>query len=140
MPRTAAGTGGAQVASPAMVDDVIELRGLRVLGTIGALPEEQQRAQPFEVDLDVHADLAPAGQTDALTDTLDYGRLVAAAHAVVADERHQLLERVAERIAEAVLAVDPRATAVRVTVRKLRPPVPYDLATAAVTIMRTRDR
>ena len=40
--------------------DRIELRGLRVLGVHGALPEEQERAQPFEVDLDVEADLRPA--------------------------------------------------------------------------------
>ena len=79
-------------------------------------------------------------QSDVLADTLDYGRLVAAAHDVVATERHQLLERVAQRIADAVLAVDRRALAVRVTVRKLRPPVPHDLDTAAVTITRTRGR
>ena len=32
--------------------DRIELRGLRVLGVHGALPDEQVRAQPFEIDLD----------------------------------------------------------------------------------------
>jgi dihydroneopterin aldolase len=37
-----------------------------------------------------------------------------------------------------VLATDPRITAVTVTVRKLRPPVPFDLASAAVTLSRTR--
>ena len=44
--------------------DVIELRGLRVMGTHGVLPEEHARAQPFEVDLDVEADLAIAGDSD----------------------------------------------------------------------------
>ena len=46
--------------------DRIELRGLRVLGTHGVLPEERERAQPFEVDLDIDADLRPAGVSDAL--------------------------------------------------------------------------
>ena len=59
--------------------DRIELRGLRAVGTHGALPEEQSRAQPFEIDLDVEADLRPAGVSDALHDTVDYGAL---AHAV----------------------------------------------------------
>jgi dihydroneopterin aldolase len=118
--------------------DVIEIRGLRVLGTIGANPEEQDRAQPFEVDLDVYADLTVPGTTDALGDTINYGELVAAASAVVATERHQLLERVAQRVADAVLGVDPRAQAVTVTVRKLRPPVAYHLETAGVTITRAR--
>ena len=46
--------------------DRIELRGLRVLGVHGALPDEQVRAQPFEIDLDVDADLSVAGRSDHL--------------------------------------------------------------------------
>ena len=38
--------------------DRIQLRGLRAMGTHGVLPEEQQRAQPFEVDLDLEVDLS----------------------------------------------------------------------------------
>ena len=115
--------------------DRIELRGLRALGTHGALPEEQSRAQPFEVDLDVVADLADAGRTDALGDTVDYGALAHAVERVVTRERFHLLERLAERIAEEVRG-DDRVQAVTVTVRKLRPPVAVDLASAAVTITR----
>ena len=48
------------------MSDRIELRGLRASGICGALPEEQERAQPLELDLDVIADLAPAGQSDTL--------------------------------------------------------------------------
>lgn len=117
--------------------DRLELRGLRVLGTIGALPEEQVRAQPFEVDLDVVADLSAAGTSDDLDDTLDYGAISDRVERVVATERHQLLERVAQRIADEVLG-DGRVESVTVTVRKLRPPVPVDLATAAVCITRAR--
>jgi dihydroneopterin aldolase len=112
------------------------LRGLRLLGVHGALPEEQDRAQPFEVDLDLGADLATAGRTDALPDTVDYGLVVAAVERIVGRERHRLLERLAARIADEVLAVDPRIDAVTVTVRKLRPPVPVDLASVGVTITR----
>lgn len=117
--------------------DVIELRGLRVVGTHGALAEEQSRAQPFEIDLDVAADLAPAGRSDDLGDTLDYGAMVDVAVRIVRDEHFALLERLAQRIADGVLE-DPRALSVTVVVRKLRPPVPADLATAAVRVTRTR--
>ncbi|MDQ4070821.1 MAG: dihydroneopterin aldolase [Actinomycetota bacterium] len=109
-----------------------------MLGAHGALPEEQHRAQPFEVDLDLATDLAPAGTTDLLTDTVDYGAVVAAAERVVAGEHHRLLERLAVRIADDVLALDPRIRSVTVTVRKLRPPVPVDLASAGVTIARAQ--
>jgi dihydroneopterin aldolase len=115
--------------------DRIELRGLRVVGTHGVLPEEQSRAQPFEVDLDVHADLRSAGRSDDLGDTVDYGALAEAVARIVTTEHHALLERIAERIAETALA-DDRVTSVTVSVRKLRPPVPLDLASTAVTITR----
>ena len=107
-----------------------------MLGVHGALPEERDRAQPFEVDLDLAVDLAAAGRTDSLADTVDYGAVAAVAERVVAGERHRLLERLATRIADDVLAVDPRIASVTVTVRKLRPPVPVDLAWAGVTVTR----
>ena len=119
------------------MSDRIELRGLRAVGVHGVLPEERERAQPFEVDLDVEADLRAAGASDELADTVDYGALAEGVTGIVAHERYALLERLAERIAEAVLA-DPKAIAVTVTVRKLRPPVPVTLETAAVTIRREK--
>jgi len=108
---------------------------LRALGTHGALPEEQSRAQPFEVDVDIATDLRKPGQTDALDDTLDYGALAEAVHRVVTREQFQLLERLAERIADEI-RVDRRVESATVTVRKLRPPVAVDLSSAAVTITR----
>lgn len=117
--------------------DTIELRGLRAAGICGVLPEERDRAQPLEVDLDVEADLAPAGATDDLSLTVDYGAVAAAVEQVVTGERFGLLERLAERIAEVVLD-QPRVTGVTVAVRKLRPPVPQQLATSGVRIRRGR--
>lgn len=118
------------------MSDLVRLHGLRVMGVHGALPEEQGRAQPFAVDVDLAVDLAPAGASDTLDDTVDYGAVAAAVDRVVAVERHRLLERLATRIAEDALAVDGRITSATVTVRKLRPPVPVDLAWAGVTITR----
>jgi dihydroneopterin aldolase len=116
--------------------DRIELRGLRVSAFCGLLPEERARRQPFEVDLDVHADLSAAAASDDLADTVDYGSLTTAVAAVAADERFDLMERFAGRIAEVVLAIDG-VDAATVVVRKLRPPVPEDLATSGVRIHRT---
>jgi dihydroneopterin aldolase len=63
--------------------------------------------------------------------------MAAAVERVVTAEHHQLLERLAERIAEEVLG-DERVAAVTVAVRKLRPPVPQDLDTSGVRITRSR--
>jgi dihydroneopterin aldolase len=117
--------------------DLIELRGLRVLGLCGLLPEETTRPQPLEVDLDVEADLATAGASDDVEDTIDYSAICAIAERIITAERFDLLEALAQRLAEAVLA-DERALGVTVAVRKLRPPVPHDLATCGVRIRRTR--
>ena len=117
--------------------DLIQLRGLRVVGICGALPEEQERPQPFEIDLDVEADLSAAGSSDELGDTLDYGAIAARVEALVANGRFTLLEALAAAIAEVVLG-DPRAQAVTVTLRKLRPPVPQHLETSGVRIRRSR--
>lgn len=116
--------------------DVIRLQGLRLMGTHGALPEEQGRAQPFEVDVDLAVDLAAAGRTDALVDTVHYGEVSTAVAQVVTGEQHRLLERLATRVADEVLKLDQRIISVTVTVRKMRPPLPVDLASAAVTITR----
>jgi dihydroneopterin aldolase len=119
------------------VPDLIEIRGLRVLGIIGVNPEERHRQQPFEIDLDLEADLSLAGKSDQLAETIDYGLAVAVAERVVRTESHLLLERVAQRIAEDLLALD-RIDGVTVTIRKVRPPLPQDVTTAAVTITRRR--
>ena len=75
----------------------ILVEGLEILGVHGVLPEEQTRAQPFAVDLELTADLGPAGDSDDLADTIDYGAVIDAVVRVVQTERYQLLERLAVR-------------------------------------------
>lgn len=118
--------------------DEIQLDGLRLLGTHGVLAEEQTRAQPFEVDVVLSVDLSRASASDDLGDTIDYGGVVSLVASVVESEHFALLERLAGRAADVVLAHDERIASVAVTVRKLRPPVPHDLASAGVRVVRTR--
>ena len=118
--------------------DRIELRGLRLVGRVGVLDLERAQDQPLEVDLDLVVDLAAAGGSDDLADTVDYGAVCATVADAVGAGHVALLERLAARVAEAVLRSDERITAVDLTVRKLRPPVPADLATSGVHIVRER--
>ncbi|MGD0882336.1 MAG: dihydroneopterin aldolase [Acidimicrobiales bacterium] len=120
-------------------DDRIEIRGLRCLGTHGVLVEEQERAQPFEVDLDLAVDLRPAGVSDSLSDTVDYGVVAGVVAATVSGPRSfALLEALAWHVADAVLDVDHRIVAATVTVRKLRPPLAVDIDTVGVRVVRHR--
>ena len=115
--------------------DRVLITGLRVSGVHGVLPEEREREQPFEVDVELFVDVAAAGASDALDDTVDYAVVAEAVNRVVRDESYQLLERLATRIGE-VCRADERVTAVAVTVRKLEPPMALTLDHVAVRIER----
>jgi dihydroneopterin aldolase len=115
--------------------DRILVAGLREMGVHGVLPQEQEREQPFGVELELLVDLATAGATDDLADTVDYGAICEAVRLIVASEHHQLLERLAERISE-VCRTDPRVQGVVVEVRKLEPPVDAQLDYVGVRIER----
>ena len=126
-----------------MSADVIELRGLRALGRHGVLEEERGREQPFEIDLELEVDLRQAGETDSLRDTVDYGAVSRAVRDVVEGDHSDLMEHLAVRIARAAVDAAEKdggaaITAVHVHLRKLRPPVPVDLAAAGVRIHRRR--
>jgi 7,8-dihydroneopterin aldolase/epimerase/oxygenase len=118
--------------------DRIELRGLRLPARVGVLPIEREQDQPLEIDIDVVVDLGPAGASDDLADTVHYGAVCDAVAQAVGGGHVALLERLVDVVAQAVLGVDPRIVAVDLAVRKLRPPVPHDLATSGVHVVRTR--
>lgn len=112
---------------------VIQLRGLRLMCICGALPEEQDRRQPYEFDIDVHADVTAATHDDVLDHTIDYGAVLDRIEAVALNESFQLFERMSQRVAEAILE-DERIESVTIEVRKLRPPVTQDLASSGMRL------
>ncbi len=117
--------------------DRIEVRGLELLVVCGVLPEEQARKQPFRFDLDLYLDLSKPGQTDELTDTVNYGAVADLLAIKLGDERFFLLEHMAQRTAERVLA-DPLVDEVTVIARKMRPPLAVHIDTTGVRIHRSR--
>ena len=74
-----------------------------MVGVHGVLPEEQERAQPFSLDIVAWVDMAAAQRSDALADTVDYGALAQTAAEVVGQQSFRLLEALAGRLAEALL-------------------------------------
>jgi dihydroneopterin aldolase len=121
-------------------EDRILLEGMVFHGRHGTLPAERELGQPFAVDIELRLDLRPAGLSDDLTQTVDYGRVHRRAREIVEGAPVNLVETVAERIAAAVLEDHPAAEAVRVKVAK--PHVRLDdtvLAGSAVEILRRRD-
>ncbi len=117
--------------------DRIVVEGIRVEAIHGWLPSEKIHPQPFVVDLTVELDLSQAGRSDRLDHTVDYGGLIDEVVQTVTGESWNLIERVAERVAEVVLS-HPRVEAVEVTVHKPEAPTPAPVDDVAVTVRRRR--
>jgi dihydroneopterin aldolase len=119
------------------VADVITLSGLRVRGNHGVYEAERRDGQDFVVDAVLELDTSAAARSDDVADTVHYGELAAALGAVVAGEAVNLLETLAQRLAEICLA-DGRVSAATVTVHKPQAPIPLTFADVSVTIRRER--
>lgn len=85
--------------------DTIEIRGINGWGHHGVLDQERRDGQQFSVDVVLGLDLAQAGESDDLGDTIDYGEVAQRVHAVVVGEPCALIETVAERIVEACRSI-----------------------------------
>ncbi|MFZ1061972.1 MAG: dihydroneopterin aldolase [Acidimicrobiales bacterium] len=112
--------------------DVIELRELRVDAIVGVLDRERRRAQPLAIDIDLHRSFARAAKGDDLTKTTNYAEVLGLASRVAVQGKYLLLETLATRVATTLLDADPALKSVTVSVRKLQPPVPEDVATVGV--------
>lgn len=113
------------------------LRGLRGYGRHGVLESERRLGQTFLVDVAMELDTRPSAVSDDVHDTVDYGVVAQSVLQIVEGEPVALLERLAQRICDAVLAHD-LVQAVDVTVHKPSAPVPAPFDDIAVTIRRTR--
>jgi dihydroneopterin aldolase len=124
------------VSAPA-AGDRIELRGLRVRGHHGVFDHERRDGQDFVLDLVLWTDLAAAGASDDLADTVDYGALAEAASAVVEGPPRALIEAVAADVAAVVLD-DPRVAVVEVVLHKPQAPIDRPFDDVAVRVTRSR--
>lgn len=121
------------------VADRITLSGLRVFGYHGVYDDEKRDGQDFVVDLRLDLDTRPAAASDDVADTVHYGELAASVAAVVAGDPVDLLETLAQRIADVALA-DARVARVEVTVHKPQAPIALQFDDVSVTIARSRLR
>ena len=102
--------------------DRIHLRGVEAVGYHGVLPDEKRDGQPFVVDVVMQLDLATAGGSDALDDTVSYAEVAGEVMSRITGPSFDLIERLAEVIADDVLDL-ALVDAVTVTVHKPEAPV-----------------
>ncbi len=118
--------------------DRIELSNICCYGYTGFLPEEQVLGQWFEVDLVIDLDLAEAGRSDNLNDTLDYRGAIKATKAVVSGCKFLLVERLAAEIATTILGF-AIVQQVQVKLHKPAAPIPDFGGKITIDITRRRD-
>jgi dihydroneopterin aldolase len=117
--------------------DRIVLDGMAFSGRHGVHDWEKVTPQRFEVDVELVLDLAPAGTSDDLTRTIDYGPVYRLVREIVEQRSFDLIETLAETVASAVLDAH-RVDEVVVRVRKPDVRLGGPLRFAAVEISRRR--
>ncbi len=110
------------------------LSGLRFFGHHGVSEEERSQGGEITVDLEVEADLGPAGASDSLADTVNYVELHRVVREIVERRRFHLLEALASELARALLEL-PGVLRVHLTVAK-EPRLPGQSTGFAVRITR----
>jgi len=117
--------------------DRLALRGIRAVGHHGVFEHERREGQEFVVDAVLGLDTRAAGRADDLTRTVDYGRLSQQlVRAIVADSV-DLIETLAERLADVCLA-HPLVEWVELTVHKPEAPIEVPFDDVTLTINRSR--
>ena len=122
---------------PGKGTDRLAVRGIEAFGHHGVFDFERREGQTFTIDLVLGLDTRTAAANDDLHDTVDYGTLVAAVKKAVETDPVDLIETLAQRIAEVCLT-DDRVQWTEVTVHKPDAPIEATFTDVALTIFRSR--
>lgn len=120
------------------MSDRITLTGVRATGYHGVYEHERREGQVFIADVVLELSLADAARSDDVADTVDYGELADQVAAVLAGDPADLLETVAQRVADRALGY-ARVDAVEVTIHKPQAPIAVPFDDVSVSIRRVRE-
>ena len=117
--------------------DRIAVRGIRAHAHHGVYAFERDRGQMFRVDATLELDTSAAAADDDLARTVNYADLAQKLHAVLLGEPVNLLETLAQRLADVCLA-DELVQAVEITVHKPEAELGVPFDDVVVSIRRGR--
>ena len=117
--------------------DELAVLGIECFGHHGVFDFERREGQTFVVDLLLGVDTRPAAASDDLRDTVDYGSLVGAVKQAVEADPVDLIETLAQRLADVCLR-ERRVEWARITVHKPGAPIEATFGDVALTITRSR--
>ncbi|MGN1103456.1 MAG: 2-amino-4-hydroxy-6-hydroxymethyldihydropteridine diphosphokinase [Candidatus Coproplasma sp.] len=111
----------------------ININGVKVSACHGVLESEKTTPQPFIFDIAIESDISVAAISDEVKDTVDYAEVCTIITEYCKKNSFNLIERLANGAAEAVIKKFPAANAVEVTVHKPHAPIPHPFDDVSVT-------
>lgn len=114
----------------------IFVRGLLIQASIGVHPHEHEETQPVVIDIELDMGGMDLPKDDRLHETLDYGLVAQKAEELALEAHVQLVETLAERIADWALSADARVQRVAVSIAKPQALLKAD--TAGVEVVKSR--
>ena len=97
--------------------DTVKIERLELDCIIGINPWERLTKQQITVDIEIDTDLAAAGNSDSIEDTINYRMIAKNVTTEIEKSDYGLVESIGAKIADICLE-DDRVFSVRVTVRK----------------------
>jgi len=116
----------------------IFIEKIRVYGHHGCFDEEKKAGQYFLISLELVQKDGYYNPEDDISCTIDYGEVCTLVENIVRDERFNLIESLADKIAVTLLSVHPGLKSVKVTAEKPDAPLPVYFDTVGVTVSRMR--
>ena len=113
----------------------LTIRGIALPIRLGCLSDERLNPQPVEIDVTIRFETPPPGMvTDRLEDTVCYDSLLGAIKEAVSDREFSLVEHLTNEIYTALKRIVESRHELRVTVRKVSPPIPEITKGAEFTV------
>lgn len=118
--------------------DKILIRDLKIFAYHGVNPEEKLDGQNFVFDIDLSVNMTNACYSDDVNDTVSYAKVIKTVRRVATQSKYDLLEKVAQVTADAILEEYPDVFCVDITLKKPEAPVKADFGWVGVQISRQR--
>jgi dihydroneopterin aldolase len=113
--------------------DIIFISELKVQTKLGVPEWERMVAQIIILDIEISYDLAKAGKSDVIADTIDYGVVVGRIRETLNEHSFQLVEALAEHICQLILK---EFDALSVKIKVAKPAILPGLKSLGVVIER----
>lgn len=121
---------------PEYAKDEIRIEQLEVYAYHGVFPEEKRKGQTFLVNAVLYADTRKAGQSDQLELSTDYGNVCCFITEWMKENTCNLIEAVAERLAQSILLKYNLLSGIELEIRKPEAPIEQPFGYVSVKICR----